>query len=93
MVIDSSANLSILLAEEDAETFARAIEGADQRLFSAASLVETATVIQCKKGDSGERELDLLLRGGFQIVAVGAEQAEIARAAYRRFGKGRHPQV
>ena len=92
MVIDSSAILSILLAEEDAETFARAIESADQRLLSAATFVETAIVIQTKKGDNGERELDLLLhRGGIEIVSVDAEQAEIARAAYRRYGKGRHP--
>jgi ribonuclease VapC len=27
----------------------------------------------------------------FEIVAVDAEQAELARAAFRRFGKGRHP--
>ena len=92
MVIDSSALLAILLAEDDAESFARAIETAEQRLLSAATLVEAAIVIQSKKGDSGERELDLLItRGGIKIIPVDSEQAEIARAAFRRFGKGRHP--
>ena len=92
MVIDSSAILAILLAEEDAEAFARAIESDDQRLLSAASLLETAMVIQSKKGESGERELDLLIhRAGIEIIAVDADQVEIARVAYRQFGKGCHP--
>ena len=32
-----------------------------------------------------------MLRGRIEIVPFDAEQAEIARAAYQRFGKGRHP--
>jgi ribonuclease VapC len=37
-------------------------------------------------------ELDLLLyRAGIEIVAVDQDQVEIARLAWRRFGKGRHP--
>jgi uncharacterized protein with PIN domain len=37
------------------------------------------------------RELDLLLyRPAIEIVAVDQDQAEIARIAWRRFGKGRH---
>jgi len=36
--------------------------------------------------------LDLLVReAGMEVVAVSPEQAELARAAYRRFGRGRHP--
>jgi ribonuclease VapC len=39
-------------------------------------------------------ELDLLLyRSAIEIVAVDQDQAETARIAWRRFGKGRHPQA
>jgi ribonuclease VapC len=48
-------------------------------------------VIESRKGEEGGRELDLLLyRAAIEIVAVDQDQAEIARIAWRRFGKGRH---
>jgi len=38
------------------------------------------------------RELDLFLhRARVQVIAVDADQAELARRAWRRFGRGRHP--
>ena len=33
----------------------------------------------------------LLDRAAIEVVAVDQDQAEIARLAWRRFGKGRHP--
>jgi ribonuclease VapC len=33
----------------------------------------------------------LLYRAAIEVVAVDQDQAEIARLAWRRFGKGRHP--
>ncbi|HEY1258401.1 MAG TPA: type II toxin-antitoxin system VapC family toxin [Stellaceae bacterium] len=48
--------------------------------------------MESRKGDAGGRELDLLLyRAAIEIVAVDRDQAETARVAWRRFGKGRHP--
>jgi len=42
-------------------------------------------------GPAGGRELDLLMvKAGLSIEAVTPEQAEVARGAWRRFGKGRH---
>jgi ribonuclease VapC len=92
MVIDSSAILAILLDEPGAESFAEAIEQASPRLLSAASLLEISMVIETRKGEAGGRELDLFIyRAGIEIVPVDAEQAEIARAGWRIYGKGRHP--
>jgi ribonuclease VapC len=92
MVIDTSALLAILLQEENSVRFAVAIEKAAPRLLSAASLLEASMVIETRKGEAGGRELDLLIyRAGIEIVAVDHEQAEIARIAWRRYGKGRHP--
>jgi ribonuclease VapC len=92
MVIDTSALIALLLNEEDAGRLAQAIEGDSLRLLSAANLVETSIVIESRKGEAGGRELDLLLyRAAIEIVPVDHNQAEIARIAWRRFGKGRHP--
>jgi ribonuclease VapC len=61
-------------------------------MLSAASLLEASIVIESRKGEAGGRELDLLIyRGGIEVVGVDQDQAETARAAWRRFGKGRHP--
>ena len=91
MVIDSSALIAILLQEAEAKVFAETIEAASVRLISAASLLEASIVIEGRNGEAGGRELDLLLyRAGIEIVAVDRDQAEIARRAWRLYGKGRH---
>ncbi len=91
MVIDTSAVLAVLLEEAGAPGIARAIEDAPLRLLSAANLLEASIVIESRKGEAGARELDLLLyRAGIEVVDVDRNQAEIARRAWRRVGKGRH---
>jgi len=92
MVLDTSAILAVLLNESDADAYRRAIEADPVRLLSAATLIETAIVIETRVGEAGGRELDLLVhKASIEVVAVDAEQADLARDAYRRFGKGRHP--
>jgi ribonuclease VapC len=92
MVIDTSAITVVLLNEANASLVARAIESGSPRLLSAANLLETSIVIESRKGEAGGREFDLLLyRTGIEVVAVDQDQAKIARLAWRRFGKGRHP--
>jgi ribonuclease VapC len=91
MVLDTSALLAVLLNESEAPAFRLAIEADPVRLLSAANLVETSIVIEARVGEAGGRELDLLLhKAAIEVVAVGAEQADLARHAYRQFGKGRH---
>jgi ribonuclease VapC len=91
MVIATSALVAVLLQESDAERAAQAIDAGSPRLLSAASLLEASIVIESRKGEAGGRELDLLVyRAGIEVVAVDQNQAETARAAWRRFGKGRH---
>ena len=92
MVIDTSALLAILLDEPEAPAFARAIAAAPRRLVSAFSALETAIAIEARKGEGGGREFDLLaFRTGLDVQAMDKAQVEIARRAWRRFGKGRHP--
>lgn len=91
MVIHTSAVVAILGMEREAARLAEAIEADANRLMSAATLVETGLVIESRYGAAGGRELDILFaKGGFSIEPVTAEQAEVAREAWRRYGKGRH---
>jgi ribonuclease VapC len=92
VVIDTSAIIAVLLNEANAVSIARAIESGSLRLLSAANFLEASIVIESRKGETGGRELDLLLyRAAIEVVAVDQDQAEVARLAWRRFGKGRHP--
>ena len=92
MVIDTSAILAILLGESEAEEFATKIAAQGHCLVSSFSLLEAGIVIEARKGESGGCELDLLIaRSGIECVDLTAEHAELARGAWRRFGKGRHP--
>jgi ribonuclease VapC len=91
VVIDTSALLAILFAENDAERFEEAIAADSVRLISAATVLETAIVVETRLGEAGGREFDLLLhKADIDIVAVIVDQVDLARQAYRRFGKGRH---
>lgn len=91
MVIDTSAVLAILLGESDAARYATAIERADARHISAASYLEAALVIDNRGDAVASREFDLFFRrAGIAVEPVTFEQAQIARQAYRDFGKGRH---
>ncbi len=92
MVIDSSAILAILFQEPEAESFAQAIKADPVRLISAVSVFEASMVVESRLGASGGRELDLLLhRAKADVVAFDGDQAELARHAWRRFGRARHP--
>ena len=92
MVVDTSAVIAILLGEPEAEAFATAIARAPKRKMSAVCALEAGIVIEARKGEEGGRELDLLLQKvGVEVVPLDAKQVEVARAAWRRFGKGRHP--
>jgi ribonuclease VapC len=91
MVIDTSAIVAIALNEPDAPEIEVRIANDPIRLISAATIVETAMVIETRLGDAGARELDLwLLKIDAEIVPVDAEQADAARRAWRRYGKGHH---
>jgi ribonuclease VapC len=91
MVFDTSALLALLLDESEAEEFRAAVEEDTTRLVSAATLLETAIVIEVRKGEPGGRELDSLIhKAEVVVVPVDVEHVAEARRAYRRFGKGRH---
>ncbi len=92
MIIDTSAVLAILFAEDDAERYASGIAGAEVRLMSAANYLEAGIVVDNQIGATAGRQFDALVsRAGVRVEAVSREHADIARQAYLDFGKGNHP--
>jgi ribonuclease VapC len=92
MVIDPSALLAILQDEPERRAFNEPIEAATDRRLSTASFVELSIVMEARLGAEGIRNLDLFpATAGIALVALDVSQARIARKAFRRFGKGRHP--
>jgi len=92
MVLDTSAILAILQDEPERRKFNEAIEGAETRSLSTASLVECSRIVESRYGGDGVRDLDLLLaKAQVSLAPVDEEQADLARRAFRKFGKGRHP--
>lgn len=92
MVIDSSALAAILFGEPECRAFIEAIEAAGERLMSVATWVEVSIVMAARHGAEGDLALQRFIeRSSIEIVPVDLEQGQLARDAWRHFGKGRHP--
>jgi ribonuclease VapC len=92
VILDTSALLAILRDEAEAVAFAEAIERATVCRMSAASLLEAAIVIDASSDPIASRRLDEFVdTAGIIVEPVTLEHAAIGRAAYRDFGRGRHP--
>ena len=93
MIVDSSALAAILWNEPDAPVFAAAIDAASNRRMSAGTYLEIAILVDARRNPIASRRIDeLIAEAAISIEPVTAEQARVARQAYRDFGKGsRHP--
>ncbi len=93
MIVDTSAIISVLRGEPDADEMALAIRDAGMKRISAVSFVEAGVVTDSNANPVLSRRLDSFLQE-FEIAIepVSIEQAYLAREAYRDFGKGSgHP--
>lgn len=92
VVLDTSAIVAVLFDEPERKEFVGRIASASRRLISVGTLIEASIVVESRRGEVAGRELDLFLhRARVQTIAVDEPQAQLARAAWRRYGKGRHP--
>ncbi len=93
MIVDSSIIVAILRGEPDAEQFGALIAAKPDPVISAGNYLETSIVIDKDRDAVLSAKLDALLNElEIEIVPVTAEQAKLARQAYRDFGKGSgHP--
>jgi ribonuclease VapC len=93
VIVDTSAIIAILKAEDDAAVYAQAIATAEARRLSAASYLECGIVLDSQRDPIISRGLDDLLQEAELVVQpVTERQARLARQAYTDFGKGSgHP--
>ena len=94
MIVDTSAVIAVLKEESDAPRFLRALTTSNQpKRMSAANYLEAAIVVDANRNPLLSRRLDdLIVQTEILAEPVTLEQARIARAAYRDFGKGSgHP--
>jgi ribonuclease VapC len=91
MVIDTSVLIAILFDEPDRRSLIATIEAAGERNLSAMSKLEAGMVAVGQRGKRMISELDDLLRDlKITVVPFDERQANIARDAFARYGKGRH---
>jgi ribonuclease VapC len=93
IVADTSALIAIILDEPERDRFTASIAAADRVGISVATVVEARLVLHRRGGAKLTKAIDLLLSSNrFEVVAVDADQADIAHAAFVTYGKGTgHP--
>jgi ribonuclease VapC len=91
MVIDSSALIAILRDERERAALEHAIQADEVRFVSAVTKLEAGMVALGRRDIAGAEVFDrLLARLAVTILPFDDHQADIARDAFARFGKGRH---
>ncbi len=85
MIVDSSAITAICLGESDAEQFADVLEAIENPKMSAATYLESAIVIDSRRPGAFDAFMSAT---EIEIMPVDQELAELARSAYRIYGKG-----
>jgi ribonuclease VapC len=91
VILDSSVVVAVMRQEPEASLFTRAIEKSQPCRISAVSYVEASIIIDRSSDPIALRRLEDFFRlSRTSVESVTPRQAQIARQAYRDFGKGRH---
>jgi ribonuclease VapC len=91
MVVDSSAIIAILQAEDDAQSLADAMAAADRLVMSAVNAHESAMILRARGGpESAEDFWRFLGVNSIEVAPFDENQARVASEAFGRFGKGIH---
>ena len=93
LVVDTSAVVALLKSEPGWETLASRLHAAAFRQLSVVGWVELSLVVAGRHGDAATLAfLDRFLQtAAIERRPVDEPQARLAREAFLRFGKGRHP--
>lgn len=93
MIVDASAILAVLLREPEELDFVDVLTSSPSKAsLSPVNFLEVA--IRVDRGDMpevSERLETILARMNIEVAEITAEQAHLARDAYRRYGRGNHP--
>ena len=89
MIVDTSVLAAILFDEPERHDFQARLAASDRMTISAGSWVELAVVLTRKRRTDLLAISDQVISAlSIRIAAVDRAQAEIARMAYREFGRG-----
>jgi ribonuclease VapC len=92
MIVDASALLAILLEEPDARDLTATIVESTSARISVINFLEVAIRIDQMNSIVAAQAFDaFMIASKMSIEPVSPTQGQIARRAYVRFGKGRHP--
>ena len=92
MIIDTSAFIAILRGEPERIPFLEIMDAAKSRAVAAPTLLETSMVLIGKQNADIAKALDdFLAVSDIDILPFTADHLAVAREAFLRYGKGRHP--
>jgi ribonuclease VapC len=92
MILDSSAIVSLFLKQPGFEGVVKKLASAERVAVGTPTLVETGIVIQSRTGLEPRALLDRFV-ADFEVETIefSTDHWREALAAFRRYGKGRHP--
>jgi len=88
MIVDSSALMAILEQEPGSESVLQCAAAAETCRMSVANRLEASIVADARSSTHGARLDELLDVLEVELVEVTPRDGDIARSAYRRFGRG-----
>jgi ribonuclease VapC len=88
MVLDSSAVVAALVGEDGGDRLWASIAGAAELRMSAVNVLECRMVLKRRFEPSALLAFDQLLEKDISVEPFDERQADLAYAAYLRFGKG-----
>ena len=92
MIVDTSALLAIVFQEPEGDHFLSLLVNSSRKAISTASLLECWLVVDRHPNPARKQVLDgLIPLLGLEERPVTSAQVRLAREAYQRYGKGRHP--
>jgi ribonuclease VapC len=92
MIIDSSAIVSLFLKQRGFDVVVEKLASAERVAVGTPTLVETGMVIQSRTGLEPRALLDRFVADfEVEMIEFSTDHWREALAAFRRYGKGRHP--
>ena len=92
MVVDSSAVVAILRLEAKASRFSELMSRASNRRIASPNLLEVTMVMSGQFGEASIALVDAFIASAeIDVVPFTADHVAVARQAFLRYGKGRHP--
>lgn len=92
MIIDASALVALVLREDGWEPLAEHLAATPRVGVGAPTLAETGIVLTSRLGETAPMLLGRIVSDAdITIVPFGADHVRAAVAAFRIYGKGRHP--